>query len=274
MASSTTKWWAGAALTFAVLSVSPVSAQESQPAAVEAVRSAVKAEITANATDRSLWTYRDHDTTPEKDAVYVAVQAPQSELRRMVELGGQPVSADKREAESARLAKFVSSPDEQAKKKKDDAHDDAQAAELLHMLPEAFLWSMGEEKPDTLTLNFKPNPEFRPPDMQSRVLASMAGQLIVARHGNRIYSLRGTLTEDVKIGLGLLGKLNAGGSFDVERREVAPGHWQITETRVHIGGHALLFKNIGQQEDEIKTDWRPSTARNLRDAEEQLRSAK
>ena len=142
------------------------------------------------------------------------------------------------------------------------------------MLPEAFLWSMGEEKPDTLTLNFKPNPEFRPPDMQSRVLASMAGQLIVARRGNRIYSLRGALTEDVKIGFGLLGKLNAGGSFDVERREVAPGHWQITETRVHIGGHALLFKNIGQQEDEVKTDWRPSTARNLRDAEEQLRSAK
>ena len=99
-------------------------------------------------------------------------------------------------------------------------------------------------------------------------------RVIVARDGNRIRTLRGALTEDVKFGFGFFGRLNKGGSFDIERRQVGGGHWQITESHVHIGGHALLFKNIGQQDDETKTDWKPSTAANLREAEEQLRAAK
>ena len=37
--------------------------------------------------------------------------------------------------------------------------------------------------------------------------------------------------------------------------------WQITETHVHIGGHALLFKTIGEQEDEVKTEFRRCRAR-------------
>jgi hypothetical protein len=31
--------------------------------------------------------------------------------------------------------------------------------------------------------------------------------------------------------------------------------WQIAETHVHIRGHALFFKTIGEQEDEVKTDF-------------------
>jgi predicted metalloprotease with PDZ domain len=31
--------------------------------------------------------------------------------------------------------------------------------------------------------------------------------------------------------------------------------WVITETHVHITGHALFFKTIGQQEDEVKTEF-------------------
>ncbi|ODU53538.1 MAG: hypothetical protein ABT04_04535 [Granulicella sp. SCN 62-9] len=41
----------------------------------------------------------------------------------------------------------------------------------------------------------------------------------------------------------------------MERRELKPGLWQITETHVHIVGKALLFKNIGQQQDEVQTEF-------------------
>jgi hypothetical protein len=33
--------------------------------------------------------------------------------------------------------------------------------------------------------------------------------------------------------------------------------WQITETHVHIQGHALLFKSISEQEDDVKTKFQP-----------------
>ena len=165
---------------------------------------------------------------------------------------------------------YVNNPEEQARRKKAGAQDDAQARELLGMLPTAFVWEITATTPQEISLKFRPDTSFHPPDMQSRVLGVMAGELVIAREGDRIVSLRGTLTDDVKIGFGLFGKINKGGTFDVERRKIAADHWQIAETHVHIGGHALLFKSIGQDEDEVKDQWKPSTAPNLQVAEEQL----
>jgi hypothetical protein len=164
----------------------------------------------------------------------------------------------------------LNDPSAQAKARRAAEHDGAQAEELTKMLPDAFIWTRGGENGDLLTLNFRPNPNFDPPDMQSRVMGIMAGQLIVSKGNHRIRTLRGRLTDDIRIGWGILGKLDRGGTFDVERRVVGDGRWQITETHVHIGGHALLFHTIGQQEDDVKTDWKPSTANTLQQAGQQL----
>jgi hypothetical protein len=151
-------------------------------------------------------------------------------------------------------------------------HDNEQATSLLQMLPRAYIWTVVSEAPDTITLAYHPNPAFDPPDMEARVMGTMAGEMVIAKNGNRIRTLRGKLVEDVKIAFGLIGRMNQGGTFDIERREIAPGIWQITETHVHIGGHAL-FKTIGQQEDEVKTGWKPSPAHNLQEAEDLLRNS-
>lgn len=94
-------------------------------------------------------------------------------------------------------------------------------------------------------------------------MGAMAGQMVIARNGNRIHILRGQLSYNILLGFGLLAKMYKGGTFEVERRLVGEDHWQITDTHVHIGGHALLFHTIGQQEDEVKTDWKPSTDNTL-----------
>lgn len=244
----------------------PLIAQGSQPEALQAVRAAVESELQANHTDKSIWIYRDHDNVPGTDATYITVETRHGSLRRMIDLHGEPLSPSAARAETERIAHYVKDSAAQAKAEKNGAHDDAQAAEMLTMLPDAFLWSIASRTSELTTLNFKPNPSFNPPDMQARVMSIMGGQMVVAREGNRIQTLRGTLTQDVLIGYGLLAKLYKGGKFDVERRPVGGGHWQITETHVHIGGHALLFKSIGQQEDEEKTDWRPSPDNTLEEA--------
>lgn len=248
------------------------SAQSSQPKAQQAVQAAVAAELAANRTDKSTWTYRDHDVQPGRDVTAVAVETPSGTLSRTLVQNGRPLTGSARQQESDRIAEFVHDSSAQAKQRKAGEHDDAQATEMLKMLPDAFVWTVRSETSELLTLDFRPDPDFGPPSMQSRVLAAMAGQMTIARNGNRIRTLRGTLTNDVKFGFGLFGKINQGGTFDVERREVAPGRWQITETHVHIGGHALLFKTIGQQEDEVKTEWKPSPAHNLQEAEEYLKN--
>ncbi len=244
--------------------------QQSDPAAVELVRQAVAAEFQANRTDKSTWTYRESDSTEGKHAIYNTVETPQGTLRRMIELNGQPLSPAAAANEARRINNYIHDPSAQAKSRRAANHDDAQAAELLKMLPEAFIWTRGTDTADLLAVNFRPNPDFDPPDMQSRVMGIMEGEMLISKDGHRIRTLKGKLSDDVRIGWGILGKLDRGGTFDIERRMVGDGHWQITATHVHIGGHALLFKTIGQQEDDDKTDWKPSTAQTLEEAAHQL----
>jgi hypothetical protein len=246
------------------------AAQPSDPAALEIVHAAVAAELHADATDHSNWTYRESDATDDKRAVYTTIETPQGSLRRLIEMNGQPLSAAAAATETERIQRYVADPAAQARARKSAAHDDAQATELLKMLPDAFIWTRAGDSPEGEMLHFRPNPDFDPPDMQSRVMGTMEGDMIVTHEAHRIRTLRGKLSEDVLIGFGILGKLNRGGTFDVERRERGPGIWQIAETHVHIGGHALLFKTIGQQEDDVKTGWKPSTASTLEEAARQL----
>jgi hypothetical protein len=265
-------FWAGvfALLCFSFQSVRASQPQGSDPSALEDIRQAVNAELEANRTDKSVWAYRENDRTPDKDAVYNTIETPQGTLRRLIELNGHPLSPDAAANEIRRIQNYVSDPSAQARARRNAAHDDAQAEEMTKMLPNAFIWTKASDNGDLVTLNFRPNPYFDPPDMQSRVMGTMAGQLVISKEGHRIRTLRGRLTADVKFGFGILGRLDRGGSFDIERRVVGDGRWQITETHVHIGGHALLFHTIGQQEDDVKTEWKASTARTLQEAAQQL----
>lgn len=246
-----------------LLSALPLSAQNSQPEALQALRIAVDSEIQAANTDKSIWSYHDRDDSPERKALYEAIETRQGELRRMIELNGRPLTPGEAQDETQRIDEYIHDSSAQAKARKNGAHDDAQASAFLKMLPSAFIWTIASQTPEFLTLNFRPNSSFDPPDTEARVMGLMGGQMIIAREGNRIRTLRGQLTEDVKFGYGFFGRLDKGGTFDIERRQVGGGHWQITETHVHIGGKALLFKTIGQQSDEVKTDWKPSPAETL-----------
>jgi hypothetical protein len=241
--------------------------------AKEIVTAAVKTELEADRNDHSAYMYRDHDVTPDKDTVYLVVETPEGSLKRKLEDHALPLSADQRHVEDLRIHAFVNDKSVQEKQRKDSAHDDEQAEAMLKLLPVAFAWTIQNETPERVTLGFKPDPTFKPTSMEARVLSTMAGEIVVARPSNRIEHIKGQLTDDVKIGYGLLGRLKQGGTFNVERREIVPGHWQITATHVHIDGRALLFKTIGQQEDETKTGFKPSPSTTLEQAQAVLSEA-
>jgi hypothetical protein len=228
--------------------------QESGLDAKEMVKAAVKAEINADDTDRSIWRYRD-TRKDQNDSVFIVVQTGHGSVKRLVSRGGQRLSADEARAEDARVQEFIHDKEKMAKQRKDGAQDDKSARELTNMLPEAFVWKVVSDDGERVKLRFEPNPNFEPPDMQSRVLGEMLGEMVVDKKQYRIATLSGRLVRDVTIGWGFLGRLHEGGTFRVERREVAPGLWQITETHVHIEGRVLFFKDISQEQDEVQSDF-------------------
>lgn len=214
------------------------------------VRQAVQTELVASSNDHSHWLYFEIDQQPAKTVKQWVAQAISVSLNRVIERNGQSLSDSEQRQE---MSAFINDPHAQAKQHKSGQHDDEQAAELTNMLPDAFIWTKAGEQGNGIWLHFKPNPQFHPPDLEARVFAAMEGDMVVDRNQHRIATLKGRLIHDVKIGYGLLGNLEAGGTFDVERRELCPKVWQITETHVHIQGHALIFKTISEQEDDVKT---------------------
>jgi len=228
-------------------------AQDARPAK-EIVQTAMQAELAADKTDHTRWRYRDAKKDGA-DTVGIVVETDHGSVRRVIMRNGQPLSEAEARAEDQRVQRFIHDPDKLAKQRRDGAQDGKNAEELLRMLPEAFTWKLVSDDAQRFTLHFDPNPGFSPPDMQGRVLGTMAGTLVVNKAQNRIETISGKLTQDVTIGWGLLGRLHEGGTFRVERREVAPGLWSIVETHVHIEGKALFFKSIGEQQDEVQTEF-------------------
>lgn len=214
------------------------------------VQQAVRAEMAADAADHSLWMYYEVDRKPGDGVVQWAAQTRMGELDRVLQQAGHTLTLAQ---QRLKMDTFIHSPSAQAKQRQGGEHDDKQAAQMLNMLPNAFIWTKVGQHDQMTYLHFKPNPNFNPPTWESRVFAAMEGDLTVDDAGYRIVSLKGKLIYEVKFAWGLLGELEPGGTFDVERRQLAPGIWEITETHVHIQGHALIFKSISEQEDDVKS---------------------
>jgi hypothetical protein len=237
-------------LTFALILPAAVAVAQSPR---DFVRQAVQTELIASGNDHSHWLYFEWDRQPDKTVKQWVAQAHSVSLERVVERNGQPLPEYQQRQE---MSSFINDPGAQSKKRKSGQHDDEQAAELLKLLPDAFIWNIEAEKGSEMLLHFKPDPQFHPPDLEARVFAAMEGDMVVDRQQHRIATLKGRLIRDVKIGFGLLGELKAGGTFDVERRELTPTVWEIVETHVHIQGHALIFKTISENEDDVKSHFK------------------
>jgi hypothetical protein len=245
-------------LVFSGVFLAVPSARGEAQDARDLVRAIVKSELAADASDHSRWIFRDANKTHVKNTVKLTVQTAQGDLSKIIEIDGRPPSPEDQREDAKKRQQFVNDPGLREKQKRDQQQDDKKAAALTKMLPDTFLWKVANQKGEETTLEFKPNPQFKPPTREARVFAAMEGTMVVDTKQKRIKSLKGKLTQNVNFGGGLLGRLDRGGTFDVERRQIAPKVWEITETHVHIRGHALIFKSISEQQDEETSDYKPT----------------
>ncbi|MGC1783164.1 MAG: hypothetical protein WA708_11645 [Acidobacteriaceae bacterium] len=246
------------ATVMAAVSILPRHTHAQQDSTKAFVQSIVDHELTMDANDHSRWMYRDADKVHGKSIVKLVVQTPEGSVSKMIEIDGHPLTPQEEREDEQRMHRFVMDAALRQKQKQSNQHDDKQAASLTKMLPDAFLWTKIGESGDQTTLSFEPNPKFKPPTREARVFSAMKGTMVVNTTDRRIQSLKGELIRNVEFGWGLLGKLDKGGTFNVERKQIDSSVWQITGTHVHIQGHALIFKSISEQQDEETSDYKPA----------------
>jgi hypothetical protein len=216
----------------------------------ELVRQVVANETQLVDSDHSHWIYRQHHVEDGKDTLKECVDTDQGALCRLIAEGGHPLSQSEQAKERERLAELVKNPERQRKLQEARKKDGDQALKMLKMLPNAFHYEYAGTEGDLVKLKFVPNPQFTPPDRESRVFHAMVGFMWVDRDAKRLVELSGKLTRDVDFGFGLLGHLYRGGTFQVKRADVGDGHWETTLLDVKIRGKALFFKTINADQRE------------------------
>jgi hypothetical protein len=215
------------------------------------VRKVVANEIRADSQDQSHWMFQVVTNVPAPSKTQTVVETKNGNITYLEDINGHPLTPQQKSREDQRVQQFVADPDQQSKARRAGDDDDKKTAQMFAMLPDAFLFEYAQTHGDIVRLAFHPNPDFTSHSSEAYVFHKMDGFLIVNTRENRLVEISGVLTHGVEFLGGLLGHLDPGGTFDVRRQEIAPGHWAITALKVNMIGKALFFKNIAVQQDEV-----------------------
>lgn len=229
------------------------------------VRQTVHNEIRANHDDAK-YMFRDRKETPNGSQTKVMVETRDAMAGIVVAENDTPLTPERRQAELARVRRFVEDPEALRRKQKQEQETAEHVARIVKALPDAFIFEydgtetakegMGCPGDELVRLKFHPNPHYDPPSRIEQVLTGMQGTLLIDSQKGRIAQIDGTLAKDVSFGWGILGHLDRGGHFLVEQADVGNNHWEISRMGLKFTGKVLLFKAINIQSTELFSDFR------------------
>src|SRR5208282_3149261 len=219
----------------------------------ELIGKAVQNEIKAAHDDTARFLFRGIKTTPKGSTTRLYVETKDVTAGLVVAYNGKPLTPEQRQAEQARVERFIHDPEELKKKREQERDNAERTMRIMRALPDAFLFEYAGEEPGSagigrvgdplVKLKFRPNPRYVPPTHVEEILPGMQGYLLVDAVRYRIASIDGTLFKTVGFGWGILGHLDRGGRFVVQQQEVGDNVWEISSMTLSFTGKILLFKN-------------------------------
>src|SRR5580765_6414401 len=223
--------------------------------ATQYVKETIQRELAADASDHSRWRFRIHREDDKGTQDRDVIETKEGQIARTLFINGQPLSAEVRAADEARMKKLVEDASERAKREKRAKDDEDKLTQMFKAIPEAFIFKYDGAENGQVRLSFFPNPHYDAPTRELQVFRSLSGKMWIDRAAGRLSRMDGSLFEDVTFGWGLLGRLNKGGTFSVLQSQVGDSHWEITALDVKMTGHAVIFKSINVKQMQRMTDF-------------------
>jgi len=254
----------------AALSLAQAQSNADLPAA-ELVRKTVQNEIrSSRGIPLSRFMFQSRKQGDQGSQTKLYVETSQGMAGVVIANNDKPLSAEQRQAENARVQRFIDEPSELEKKRKREKEDADRTFQIMAALPDAFLFEKDGTQPAStglgrpgdplIRLKFRPNPHYTPPSHTEQVLVGMQGHLLIDPVDLRIAEIDGTLFREVSFGWGILGHLDKGGHFLVNQAEVGSGEWEITRMSLGFTGKIMMFKSLHIQSDEVLSSFRPVPA--------------
>jgi hypothetical protein len=208
----------------------------------------------------SFFEYVDTKRTGQQTIVKAEVETKGGRVHRLLAENGKPLSPEEQEEESRRLVALIHDPSQQQKLLRDYRGDEDRIARIVGLMPNGFIYHYDGVEGDDIRLKYEPNPSFKPPTYEAKVFHGMAGTVWINAREKRLSRLTGWLVSNVDFGYGLLGRLDKGGTFNMERFEATPGNWKTRVLEVHITGYVILLKSISKDQMEVRSDFHQVSA--------------
>jgi hypothetical protein len=245
-----------AALAVAVPSWTQSEPYQSNPR--EFVRTTIYNELHAHGNgEHYMW--KSTEQKPKATTTKLMVETKESVVSRLIALNGHALNAEERAQDDGRVHRLLNDPSALRKKQQEQKEDEEHAQRLLSAIPDAFLFTLVgvEDGKDGKMVHytFLPDSNFNAPNRESRVFEGMKGDLFISLDAKRICKIDANLFKPVEFGWGILGRLDKGGRFLIEQKDVGGNRWETTHSVLRFNGKALMVKTIKIEEDETLFDF-------------------
>ena len=226
------------------------------------VRRAIKNREDAAKTHRPL-RYLLRKTDDHRDTTKDIIETDQGDVARLIAINNQPLTAEANQAELDRLHTLANHPEIQEHRHQREQKDADRVNRLMRLLPDAFLYRDQGTTPCPSSgatchhLTFSPNPSFEPPDVEANIFRGLAGEVWIDQAQERLTRLDAHVIANVDFGWGILGKLDKGGTIQLEQSDIGNHDWELTTLKLNLKGTALLVKSLNIQLTEQATHFSP-----------------
>ena len=269
MLHSTSRTWRAFAVAFWLATSSAISGEaarleeDASPAAL--VRRAVDREVAEIRDARIKHLFRSRRTTPHGSQTKLYAETSDAMVGLLIAVNDVPLSANQLQSEISHLERIEGSRDERRRKQKQEREDAERSLRIVRALPDAFIYqydgtepgqeNIGRPGDELVRLKFQPNPHYVPPSHVEQVLQGMQGFVLIDRTECRLAKIQATLFRQVSFGWGILGHLDKGGSFVVEKSDVGEGSWDLRRIELNFTGKIMMVKNLSIKSEETFDDY-------------------
>jgi hypothetical protein len=206
---------------------------------------------------RTLWSYvaeRHSNDHVFREQVIETVEVP---VRHLLAVDGNPPTSAQLKEENDRHQELLKNASRRHAIWKQQDNDDKMMAELLRIIPEAFVFEDLGKEGQSERIAFHPNPEFQPKTYEQRILHALDGIVFVDLQEKRIALLSGSLGTRVVFGYGVIGHVEQGGSTEITRVRLSPQVWKTSAEKIDIDGRFVMLKTINKHQNESRSGFEP-----------------
>jgi hypothetical protein len=201
--------------------------------------------------------YRFHEVDEKGDRVRDQIETPEGSVARLILRNGHPISAEEDAAEKSRLKALIDSPSTFARHIHREQDNKKMGVKLIKLMPDAMLWSYAPGQPQLanqrtgeaalVVLDFKPNPQWSPPNIEAEPLTALQGRLWIDPQTRHLVHIEGNLFRAVNIGWGMVAHIYPGGSVSLQQANAGGGRWIVEHIVEQLTVRALMVKNVKQR---------------------------